>query len=224
VITDDNGKCETHRPEYETVLSLGGLLMNSNVDSIFTLNDLLNRAGMDSISVGGTIAFAIECFENGLLTEQDTDGLTLTWGNSPAIVALAEKMIRREGIGDLLADGSWRAAKRIGKGAGRFAVQAGGQELGMHDSRNDPGFAVHYAADPAPGRHTTGSQLYYEMFRLWKRIPELPEPSLLYFKDSKYRPDPEKAAASAACSRYLNVLNGSGCCLFGAFLGAALIL
>jgi len=196
------------------------LLMNVDVDSIFTLNDLLNRAGMDTISVGGTIAFAIECFENGILTRKDTGGLDLAWGNSAAIVALAKQMIHREGLGDLLADGSRVAARRIGKNAERFAVQAGGQELGMHDSRNDPGFAVHYAGDPAPGRHTTGSQLYYEMFRLWKRIPTLPEPSFLYFKGSKYEPDADKAAASAACSRYLNVINGAGGCLFGAFLGA----
>ena len=143
-----------HKPEYESILALGGLCMNEDLDSIYHLNELLNRAGMDTISAGGAAAFAIECFEKGLITEEDTGGLRLTWGNTEALTALIEKMIRREGIGDLLADGTKVAARKIGKGADRFAVHAGGQEPAMHDGRNDPGFNVHYSLDAAPGRHT----------------------------------------------------------------------
>ena len=84
---------ETHKPEYETVLALGGLCLNEDADSIFYLNELLNRAGMDSISAGGTVAFAIECFEKGLLTTADTDGLELSWGDTDVVVALIEKMV-----------------------------------------------------------------------------------------------------------------------------------
>ncbi len=91
---------ETHKPEYETVLALGGLCMNKDTDSIFYLNELLNRAGMDSISAGAVVAFAIECFENGLLTVEDTDGLELEWGNPEVVKKLIEKMIDRDGIGD----------------------------------------------------------------------------------------------------------------------------
>ncbi len=211
---------ETHKPEYETVLSLGGLLMNEDLDSIFYLNELLNRAGMDTISAGSTAAFALECFEHGLLTEKDTDGLQLRWGNTQAIVALIEKMTRREGIGDLLADGSKVAAEKIGKGAERFAMHAGGQDLPMHDSRLDPGFALHYAAEPAPGRHTIGAQLYYEMYQLWKVVPGLPKPPPLYGKGKKYVVDRDKAAMGAACSRYSAIFNGAGLCMFGAFMGA----
>lgn len=211
---------ETHKPEYETVLALGGLCLNDDVDSIFYLNELLNRAGMDSISAGGTVAFAIECFEKGLLTAKDTDGLALAWGNTEAVVALIEKMIRREGIGDLLADGTRAAAAKIGRGAHHYAMQAGGQELPMHDGRCDPGFAVHYAVEPSPGKHTVGSQLYYEMYRLWKKVKSLPKPEALYFKGRKFEADEGKALASAACSKYVNVLNGAGICIFGAFLGA----
>ena len=208
-----------HRPEYETVLSLGGLLLNEDTDSIFYLNELLNRAGMDTISTGATVAFAIECFENNILTKKATDGLELTWGNTRSIVALVEKMVRREGIGDLLADGSLKAAQKLGQDAIQYAIQAGGQELGMHDSRFDPGFAVHYSAEATPGRHTIGSQLYYEMFRLWTKIKTLPDPELIYLKDRKFEPDRQKAIASAACSKFMNVINGAGCCLFGAFMG-----
>jgi len=208
-----------HKPEYESVMALGGLLLNDDAASIYTLNDMLNRAGMDTISAGGTIAFAMECYEKGLLTREDTDGLELTWGNSAAIVGLVEKIIRREGIGDLLADGSRVAAQKIGRNAERLAMHAGGQELGMHDGRYDPGFALHYCVEPTPGRHTIGSQVYYEMFRLWEKIPDLPDVSLFYTKGSKYDSENEKIDAAAACSRFMNVLNGSGACLFGAFLG-----
>lgn len=208
-----------HRPEYETAMALGPLCLNADSDSIFRMNEMLNQAGMDSISAGATIAFAMECYEHGLITRADTDGLDLSWGNSAAMVALIDKMIRREGIGDLLADGSRMAARRIGAGSGRFAMHAGGQELPMHDSRFDPGFALHYAVEPAPGRHTVGSFLYYEMFQLWREIEELPDPSRFYLKRRKYDTDLEKARMAAACSQFVNLINAAGICLFGAFLG-----
>ena len=210
---------ETHKPEYETVLALGGLLMNEDADSIFYLNEVLNRAGMDTISAGGTVAFAIESYENGLITKEDTGGLELTWGNTKAIVALIEMMVKREGIGDILADGSKIAAKKIGKGSQAYAIQAGGQEPAMHDGRGDPGFALHYSVEPTPGRHTIGSQLYYEMFQLWKVVKGLPKIKPLYMKDEKYETDEGKAIQAAACSKYMNVVNACGMCLFGVFLG-----
>ncbi len=211
---------ETHKPEYETVLALGGLCMNDNPDAIFYLNEKLNRAGMDSISAGSTVAYAIECFEKGILSERDTGGLKLTWGNHEAMMTLVDMMIARQGIGDVLADGVKRAAQRIQQGSEKFAIHAGGQELAMHDSRFDPGFAVHNCVEATPGRHTIGSQLYYELFQLWKHIRTLPQPDLMYLKRSKYKPDMEKAVASAACSKFMNVMNGAGTCLYGAMLGA----
>jgi aldehyde:ferredoxin oxidoreductase len=210
----------THKPEYESILALGGLCMNEDLDSIFYLNELLNRAGMDTISAGATAAFAIECYEKGLLTKEDTDGLELKWGNTKAMVALIEKMTKREGIGDLLADGSQAAAKKIGKGAEALTVHAAGQEPAMHDGRNDPGFNVHYSVEPTPGRHTLGAHLYYEMFQLWKRVNGLPKPSLLFTKGSKYKISKDKARASAACSKFMSLGNGAGMCMFGLFLGA----
>ncbi len=221
------GKCsmtgkysETHKPEYETVLALGGLCLNEDAESIFYLNELLNRAGMDTISAGGTVAFAIECYEQGLLTKEDTGGLELTWGNGPAICALVERMVRREGIGDLLADGSKAAARRLGKGSEQYAMHIGGQEAAMHDGRNDPGFNLHYAVEPTPGRHTLGAQLYYEMFQLWKTVKGLPRAAPLYFKGRKYRADGEKAVMAAACSKFMSLANAAGFCLFGLMLGS----
>lgn len=209
-----------HKPEYESVTALATLTNNTDLEMVFEVNEMLNLAGMDSISAGATIAFAIECFQNGLLTPQDTGGLRLDWGDPTAVRALAQAMITRQGIGDLLADGSLEAARRIGQNAERYAVQAGGQELPMHDGRNDPGFALHAAVEPTPGRHTLGSYMYYEMFQLWRRVPGLPVPRWLFYrKGSKYRHPQEKAQAAAACSQFMQLANAAGLCLFGGFIG-----
>ena len=93
---------------------------------------------MDVISAGMTIAFAIECYENGILTKDDADGLELTWGNADSIIQLLKKMINREGIGDILADGVKRAAEKIGIGSEKYALHSLGQELPMHDSKFYP--------------------------------------------------------------------------------------
>lgn len=209
---------ESHKPEYESVLALGGLSMNEDLESIYRINDRLNRAGMDTISAGSTAAFAIECAQSGLLP-REIDGVELTWGSAAAVERLVDKMITREGIGDLLADGTRKAAEQIGHNAADFAVHAGGQELAMHDPRNDPGFALHAAVEASPGRHTHGSHLYYEMFQLWTRVPGLPKPKRLFMKGSKYLPTAAQAAAAVACSRFTQVMNGAGLCLFGAFTG-----
>jgi aldehyde:ferredoxin oxidoreductase len=211
---------ETHKPEYETVLSLGGFVMNKNVDSIFYLNELLNRAGMDSISAGHTVAFAMECFEKGIITTRDTMGVELKWGDPEAIEFLIEQMIARDGIGDILADGVKVAADRMGKGADKIALHAGGQEPAMHDSRNDPGFALHYSVEPAPGRHTNGAGLYYEMYQLWKQVKTVPKMGPAYMKSSKYKKNIKHAQIGKANSQYLNIMNGAGVCQFGGFLGS----
>lgn len=210
---------ETHKPEYETVTAFGALNLNRSMDSIFIINEMLNRAGMDSISAGSTVAFASECFENGLLTLEDTGGLRLTWGNAPAIVELVKKMIAREGIGDLLADGVRVAAAKIGKGAEQYAIHAGGQELPMHDPRCDPGFGVHYSVEPMPGRHTAGAQQYYELYGVWAKVNGYPAPPATYPKDDKYKPDELKAIGAKANSLLKQVMDGAGVCMFGGSAG-----
>ena len=151
------------RPEYETLAAFGAMCLNSNVESIAMANHICNSSGLDTISTGCTIAFAIECYENGLITKADTDGIELTWGNHQAIIAMAEKMVSREGFGDILADGTKVAAEKIGKGAEQYAVHIGGQELGLHDPKfgHNPAFpgqpsAAMFQMDATPGRHTAG--------------------------------------------------------------------
>jgi aldehyde:ferredoxin oxidoreductase len=146
------------RPEYETQGSFGTLCGNSHTESINKINDICNRNGLDTISAGTVMAFATECYENGIITNKDTGGIELTWGNHRALVAMTEKMAKREGIGDKLADGVKVAAEKIGKGAKKFAVHVGGQEVGMHDPKLGMGNVAgpRYQMDATPGRHTQG--------------------------------------------------------------------
>ena len=144
---------ESHRPEYETLAALGSLCRNDSAEAIIRANEICNRYGIDTISVGGSIAFAIECYENGLIDKKDTDGLELNWGNSASVVALVEKMAKREGFGAVLADGSKVAAERIGRGSEQYAMHVGGRELPLHDPRMNPAMGVFYIADATPGQH-----------------------------------------------------------------------
>lgn len=208
----------THKPEYETMMTFGGLVMNKDVDAILYINELLNRAGMDSISAGGTVAFAIECYENGIITREMTDGLELNWGNSKAIVALVKKMIAREGIGDLLADGVKVAAKKLGVTDKPYTVTAGGQEPGMHDSRMDPLLGIHFSADPTPGRHTIGSGQYYDMLHLWEKVSWAPRAGM-YLKADEYIPGERVALKTVAMSCYKELTDGSGGCFFAMVMG-----
>jgi aldehyde:ferredoxin oxidoreductase len=147
----------SRRPEYETQASFGVMCLNGNHDAIAMANDICNRYGLDTISAGSVIAFATECYENGIITKQDTGGVELKWGDHHAMVAMTEKMAKREGFGDILADGVKVAAQRIGKGSEKYAVHIGGQELGMHDPKlMQQGRMIFagYHMDATPGRHT----------------------------------------------------------------------
>jgi aldehyde:ferredoxin oxidoreductase len=152
-----------HKPEYETLGAFGSTCLNDNLESIIMANEICNCYGLDTISAGATIAFAMECYERGIITREDTDGLDLTWGNHQAIAALTEKMGRREGFGDVLADGVKVASEKIKRGSEEFAIHVHGQEPPMHDPRNTPSFATVYQSDATPGRHMQGSCAHFEM-------------------------------------------------------------
>jgi len=221
---DDAGLPETHKPEYETVCAFGALQLNNDLNMVFRINDYCNRAGFDTISAGGTVAFAMECYERGILSKEDFSGLELTWGNGEAVLSLLKMMAEWKGIGDILADGTKKAAERIGKGSGAFAIHAGGQELPMHDSRFDPGFAVSYAMEPTPGRHTNYGFQWLEFFALHKIFRKLPRSSMFYSVKNKYKVTDDKIKLLTAGSRYLQFVNGIGACLFGVQMGGHLDL
>jgi aldehyde:ferredoxin oxidoreductase len=140
-------------PEYETIYAFGPMCGNNRLDAILAANKLCDEYGIDTISTGVTIAFAMECYEKGLITSKDTDGIELTWGNHDAIVTMVEKIARREGFGDLLAEGSWRAAKKIGKGAENYSMTVKGLELPGHSPRTMRGMMLAYATSTCGGRH-----------------------------------------------------------------------
>jgi aldehyde:ferredoxin oxidoreductase len=144
---------EGRKPEYETLASLGAMCLNSNGESIIKANDVCDRYGLDTISAGSVVAFAMECYEKGIISKKDTGGIELTWGNPSAIVAMLEKIGKREGFGDVLADGVRKAAERIGKGAEQYAIHVAGQEPGMHDPRLILHRGLGYISGQAPGRH-----------------------------------------------------------------------
>jgi aldehyde:ferredoxin oxidoreductase len=152
----------SHKPEYETLAMFGPSCLNDNLDAIIKCNDICNRYGLDTISAGSTISFAIECYENGLITKEDTNGIEMTWGNHKSMVTMLEKLAKREGFGNILADGTKKAAAKIGKGAEKFAMNMGGQEYGAHDPRGNYAFAICYKMDATPGRHTRDSGAGFE--------------------------------------------------------------
>ena len=201
----------SHKPEYETLGMFGASCLNNNVDSIIMANDICNRYGVDTISAGACIAFAIECYESGIITKDDTDGIELTWGNHRSIVAMTEKMVRKEGFGSLVADGVKVAAEKIGKGADQYAMHIGGQEAAAHDPKFGMQWGISYALDATPARHTQGG----EGPHCPGVMPEYDQ------KAAKGRGVPHKIG-----SNYTHVYNAAGLCMFvvGAYPDASALL
>ncbi len=148
----------TYRPEYETVAMLGSNCLNDNIDSIFMANDICNRYGIDTISAGAIMAFTMECYEKGLINKKDTGGIEMTWGNHRALIAMMGKMAKREGFGDIIADGVKKAAERIGGEAAKYAVHIQGQEVPGHNPIGSYHWPATYIANATPARHTQGSE------------------------------------------------------------------
>lgn len=199
---------ETHKPEYETIGAFGTMCMCDDLESIIKLNDMCNRSGLDTISAGTTLAFAMECFENGIIDASDTDGIALSWGNAEAMIEMTAKMIAREGFGDVLADGVKIAAEKIGKGAAQFAMHVGGQEPGLHNALFLPSRGTGFVCDPTPGRHTAAP-----MARIDGGPGQFaPYPELKIGEYDRYTYT-GKGPLSATASHYLQFGSSSGVCI-----------
>jgi len=197
----DHGKWpvgETDRPEYETLAAFGTMMLNDDVESIIKCNDICNKYGLDTISVGATIAWAMECYENGIFTTQDTEGVELSWGNAEAIVAMTQAIADHTGFGRVLSLGSAGAAEKLGKGA-EYLQTVRGIELPMHDPRLSPAFARTYQFDPTPARHVKGGLGVFEM---------MAPSEVRYNYEAKGKRD-----AEVTFSR--EIQNASGLCIFG---------
>ncbi len=140
-------------PEYETLACFGSYCGNSDLAAISYMNQLCNMYGMDTISCGATIAWAMDCYENGIFTQKDLDGLDLRYGNSEAMIQLTHKIAKREGIGGLLAEGSARAAERLGRGSSELVVTVKNQELPAHMPQVKSSVGLIYAVNPFGADH-----------------------------------------------------------------------
>ncbi len=140
-------------PEYETLAASGSLCGVNDLNALALVNQLHAQYVLDSISTGCVTAFAMECWEHGIITPEMTGGLDLTWGNADAVIQLVHLIGKREGIGKLLGEGVKRAAEVLGKGAERFAPHVKGQVLPLHDPRGKKGLSLAYALSPTGADH-----------------------------------------------------------------------
>ena len=146
----------TEGPEFETFYSLGTVTGIDNIDAIIAADRLADELGLDAISSGVTVAFAMELYENGILTREDTGGIDLHFGNHEAVMSLLRMMAHRQGIGGLLADGTRAAAQKIGKGSEKYAMQVKGLELPGYDVRGAKGHGLNYATSYTGADHNRG--------------------------------------------------------------------
>ena len=199
-------------PEYETIAALGSNCGITDLKAIAKGHEVVNAYGIDSISCGMAISFAMECFENGLLTLKDTGGIDLRFGNAPAMVQMIEQIARREGLGALLAQGVARAAKEIGRGAEEFALHIKGQELPMHEPRFKQGLGVGYVMSPtgADHCHNIHDSAYTSLTPLLEDLKALGILEPLPVDDLS----PAKIRILIYFSNWIHFLNSAVCCFF----------
>ena len=150
-------------PEYETLGVMGGLCLVDNLEAVAKASQLCDLYGLDTISTGGLVAFAIEAYQKGLITKKDTGGLELKWASPESLVGLTEKIGKGEDIGKLLGEGVTKASEAIGKNAAEFAVEIKGLEFPAHDPRCFYSVALSYATSNRGACHLAGWSHPYEM-------------------------------------------------------------
>lgn len=194
-----------HGPEYESIAMLGANCLNDDPACLIQANHLCDIYGMDVMSAGHSIAFAIEAFERGILTEKDTGGMKLEWGG-PTVVKLIPLIAKREGIGDILAHGVRKAAEIIGKGAKEMAVEVKGLEIAGHDPRGHVSMSLNYATATRGGCHLEG--LTYFLDR------GVPAPDFGYTTPLDPHRSDDKPPVVFTMQNYLSVFNPLGMCKF----------
>lgn len=196
-----------HGPEYETAAGFGAMVLNDDLSVLLQANDLCNRYGLDTISTASTIAFAVEAFERGQLTIGHTGGRSLTWGDAETIISLINDIAFREGVGDLLAEGTKEAAARIGGNAIELAIQVKGLEIAFHDPRAFTSMAVGYATANRGGCHL--EQLTY-----FAEGPVFPPAKVGFEKPIEPHGQDNKAELAIRMQNFMEVFNALGLCKF----------
>jgi len=197
-------------PEYETGGSFGSMCLVDDLEAVAKAHELANRYGLDGISAGNAIAFAMEALEKGLITKKDLDGIELTWGNGRAMVEMLHKIGQREGFGWILGEGVKRAARQIGKGAEEFAVEVKGLEPPMHDPRALASVGLAYATHPRGACHTAMSQA----LEVKMALPDMGYPNPL----PPFQVE-GKGVLVATMQDYIALFNSLGICRFMLFGG-----
>lgn len=197
-----------HGPEYETLSAFGSNLLNEDLGSIVLMNDLCNRYGIDTISLGVTIAFAIEAYEKGLLKKEDLYGIELKWSNPDAFVEIIHQVSRNEKFGKQIGQGVRALSKKLGESSKEFAIHTKGLEIAMHDPRAYTGMALSYATANRGGCHLESLSYMIES--------GIPAPDLGYDEKNKLNPHNSKGKADLVVKLqdYMNVLNALGLCKF----------
>jgi len=193
-------------PEYETIIGFGPMCMNDDLQSIAAMNDLCNRYGLDTISTSGTVAFAMEAWEKGLLTAERTGGLDLSWGNTQSMMRLIGMIGNREGLGDTLADGSRAAARRLGGNSIEWAIQVKGMELAYHDPRTFASMALGYSTANRGGDHLETMSYWHEYGITWPDMGYVDPPDKMVSEG--------KSKLVYDFQNFMSVFNGLGLCKF----------
>lgn len=200
-------------PEFETQSSLGSRCGNENVESVLFGHHLANKYGMDTISLGGTISWAMEAWDEGLLTEEDTEGIDLSWGNDEAIIELTEMIAHREGFGDLLAEGSAKAAEEIGRGTEKFVMAVKKQEIAGQEPRAQKSMGLAAATAARGADHLYGFPVLDEAGfddEIKERFGEEYLPEMTDRLNPKY-----KGIMVKECEDYMVVVESVGLCKYG---------
>ncbi len=200
-------------PEYETVAAFGSMCGIGDLKAIAKANQLCNAYGLDTISTGSLISFAMECYEKGILTKRDTDGLELQFGNTEAMIKMVEKIGKREGLGDILAEGICHAAKKFGKGAESFAIHVKGMPVPFHEPRGKVGVGLGYAVSATGPDHM---EFPHDPWWATEAGVTLLRPLGIFEPLDVFDIGPKKVRIFIYLQQYWDLLNTLGICMFTA--------
>ncbi|MFC1799155.1 aldehyde ferredoxin oxidoreductase family protein [Thermodesulfobacteriota bacterium] len=196
-------------PEYETLAAFGSNCGIDNLEAIIKAHEICCRYGIDTMSTGVCISFAMECFENKIITLEDTNGIELTFGNSEAMLEMVEQIALRKGFGKVLAEGTKLASEKIGKNSAEYAMHVKGLEIPMHEPRFKAGMALHYSVHPTGADHVTGTH-----DDLIEKNPENWDSLDISVSMPKTELSPRKARMVYHISIWRSIVNYLGLCLF----------
>lgn len=200
-------------PEYETVAAFGSMCGIGDLKAISKANQLCNAYGLDTISTGGLISFAMECYEKGILTKRETSGLELQFGNTEAMLRMVEMIGEREGIGDILAEGILSAAEKFGKGAKDYAIHVKGMPVPFHEPRGKVGVGLGYAVSATGPDHM---EYPHDPFWATEAGIALLRPLGIFEPVDVFDLGPQKVRIFVYLQQYWNLLNSLGVCMFTA--------